>query len=205
MSVDEARAAEFRFPLPPPRTAWRVRWPRRIAGRAMLLAAATAAILFGSAANAAGKAAAFHLRDLDGHVLELNKLRQSGPVLIEFWATWCGPCRAVFPELEALRREYADCGLTILGVSVDGPRNVAKVRPFVARERLTFPVAIDLDGRLQQLYQVSQLPTAVLIDTSGAIVYSRVGYRPGEASLGEHVAALCPHTSARADTAASGR
>lgn len=153
-------------------------------------------------AHAAGPAPAFRLRDLDGRTLELDKLRHKGPVLLEFWATWCAPCRAAFPELEALQREHADCGLTVIGVSVDGPRNAAKVRPFVAREGLTFPVVLDLDGRMQQVFQVTQMPTAVLIDTNGVIVASRVGFRAGERALRDHVAALCPR-AAVPDTAAT--
>lgn len=141
--------------------------------------------------QAAGPAAPFRLRDLTGGSLDLETLRHRGPVLIEFWATWCGPCRAAFPELEALRKDFAGCGLTVIGVSTDGPRNAAKVRPFVAREGLTFPIALDLDGRMQQLYQVSQLPTAVLIDTNGVVVASRVGFRSGESALRQHVQALC--------------
>lgn len=144
----------------------------------------------------AGTAAPFRLRDLTGATLELETLRHRGPVLLEFWATWCGPCRGAFPELEELRKAHAECGLTIIGISVDGPRNVAKVRPYVAREGLRFPIALDLDGRMQQLYQVTQLPTAVLIDTNGVVVASRVGFRAGETALRDHVRALCGATAA---------
>lgn len=158
------------------------------------------ALLAGSA-HAAGTAPAFRVRDLEGRTLELEQLRHKGPVLLEFWATWCAPCRAAFPELEAMQREHAECGLTVIGISVDGPRNVAKVRPFVAREGLTFPIVLDLDGRMQQVYQVNQIPTAVLIDTNGVVVASRTGFRAGEHALRDHVAALCAR-SAAADTAA---
>jgi peroxiredoxin len=82
-------------------------------------------------------------------------------------------------------------GLTIVGVSVDGPRNHNKVRPFVKRMGLTYPVAIDQDGRLQQLYHVVALPTAVLIDTSGVVATARIGFRPGEGkSLEQKIEAL---------------
>lgn len=165
------------------------------------IAFALAALLCAGLAHAGGTAPAFRLRDLDGRTLELERLRHKGPVLLEFWATWCAPCRAAFPELEALQRAHAGCGLTVIGISVDGPRNAAKVRPFVAREGLTFPVALDLDGRMQQVYQVTQMPTAVLIDTNGVIVMSRVGFRAGERALRDRLAALCPHP-AGADTAA---
>ncbi len=148
--------------------------------------------------HAAGTAAPFRLRDLSGATLELETLRHRGPVLLEFWATWCGPCRAAFPELAAMRKDFAGCGLTVIGVSTDGPRNAAKVRPFVVREGLTFPIVLDLDGRMQQMYQVSQLPTAVLIDTNGVVVASRVGFRAGESALRQHVQALCGPPSAAA-------
>lgn len=161
------------------------RWRSLGGPLALLLLLATGPV------HAAGPAAPFRLRDLAGGTLDLETLRHRGPVLIEFWATWCGPCRAAFPELTALRDEFAGCGLTVIGVSTDGPRNAAKVRPFVARERLTFPIALDLDGRMQQLYQVNQLPTAVLIDTNGVIVASRVGFRAGDTALRENVRALC--------------
>ena len=141
-------------------------------------------------------AAPFRVKDLEGHVLELDALRKRGPVLLDFWATWCKPCHAAIPELEAWRAKYQGQGLTIIGVSVDGPRNHAKVRPFVSRMNLRYPVVIDEDGRLQQLYQVVALPTTVLIDTSGTIVTARVGFRPGESqSLGEKIVTLLPSPS----------
>jgi cytochrome c biogenesis protein CcmG/thiol:disulfide interchange protein DsbE len=159
-------------------------------GHALTLVLVLASLLAAGTACAAGKAAPFRVRDLGGRTLDLETLRHRGPVLLEFWATWCAPCRAAFPELEALQQEYGERGLTVIGVSADGPRNVAKVRPFVARERLTFPIALDLDGRMQQIFQVGQLPTAVLIDTNGVIVASRVGFRAGETTLRDHVTAL---------------
>jgi len=122
----------------------------------------------------------FKVKDLAGHTLELQKLLSHGPVLLDFWATWCRPCVESMPELEAWHRAYAAGGLTVIGVSVDGPRNFAKVGPFVASKGLTYPIVLDTDGRLQQLYQVLAIPTAFLIDTTGTIVRVRIAYRPGE-------------------------
>ena len=135
----------------------------------------------------------FTVQDVQGHTLDLAELLHHGPVLVDFWATWCVPCVQSLPELEALHRRYGPLGLTIVGVSVDGPRNFARVRPFVASRGLTYPIVLDRDGRLQQSYQVLAVPTAVLIDTAGTIVQVRVAYRPGEgAKLEDAVRALLP-------------
>jgi len=126
------------------------------------------------------RAPALRVRAVTGETLSLEKLLAGGPVVLDFWATWCKPCLAELPELEALQRKYRERGLTVVGVSVDGPRNFAKVRPFAAKLGLTFPIVLDEDGRIQQLYQVRAMPTTIVIDTAGAIVTVREGYRPGD-------------------------
>jgi peroxiredoxin len=137
----------------------------------------------------------FRVRALDGAWIELDRLRRDGPVLIDFWATWCKPCVAALPEIEALHRRLGPRGLTVLGVSVDGPRNHARVRPFANRLGLTFPLVLDGDGDLQQRFQVRAVPTTVLVDRSGAIVHVRQGWRPGETEALERAAeALLPAT-----------
>ena len=79
--------------------------------------------------------------------------------------------------LERWHTTYGPRGLTVIGVSVDGPRNTAKVRPFAARLGITYPIVVDPDERLRHLYQVVAMPTALLIDREGAIRLVRVGYR----------------------------
>ena len=165
-----------------------------------LLAAAAPSV--GWAAEAA-RAPRFNVRDLRGEEIDLDTLTARGPVLLDFWTTWCKPCLASLPELEAWHQAYGPQGLTVVGVSVDGPRSQAKVRPFAARMRLTYPIVIDRDDRLKQLYQVLAVPTAVLIDTSGAIARVRLGYRPGEGDELERAirALLGEESSARSEEA----
>ena len=135
----------------------------------------------------------FKVKDLTGHTLELSELLRHGPVLLDFWATWCKPCVEAMPELESWHREYGPKGLTVIGISVDGPRNFAKVRPFVAGKGITYPIVLDSDGRLQQLYHVLAVPTAFLIDTTGTIVRVRIAFRPGEGeSFEAAIRALLP-------------
>src|SRR5205085_11886664 len=98
-----------------------------------------------------------------------GKPRAKGPVLLDFWATWCKPCLAAIPELQKLSAELGPRGLTVIGVSTDGPNNFAKVRPFAKKLGIGYPVAIDEDGTLAQKYLVRAMPTTVLIDASGAV------------------------------------
>ncbi|MEO6461934.1 MAG: TlpA disulfide reductase family protein [Candidatus Eisenbacteria bacterium] len=112
--------------------------------------------------------------------LALDQARRRGPILVDFWATWCKPCLASLPEIQALHTTYGPLGLTVVGVSIDGPRNAARVRPFAARLGLTYPIVFDEDGRLQQRFGVRGVPNAVLLDTTGTVVRRFTGYRPGE-------------------------
>ena len=150
----------------------------------------------------------FSIRTLSGKRLDLEQLRKKGPVLLDFWATWCKPCLGAIPELEAIHEEYAPRGLTVLGVSLDGPRNYAKLRPFAARLGITYPLAIDEEGLMQQRYQVRAMPTTILIDTAGVVVKVTQGYRPGDGDeLRAAVRALLPERRGAgvpgADTAAT--
>lgn len=124
------------------------------------------------------KARYFKLRDLDNKQVELKNLLAKGPVLLDFWATWCRPCVKAFPELDRLHKKYSRRGLTVLGINTDGPRNQEKVKPFVSSLKVSFPIVIDLHSEVMRLYRVQMLPTSVLIAPDGAIVFSGVGYSP---------------------------
>jgi len=154
-----------------------------------------AALLAGAAPLSLEKQRApdFKLRTVTGEKLGLERLRAKGPIVLDFWATWCHPCAEMMPELDALHRKYRERGLTVIGVSVDGPRNFARVRPAALRLGIGYPIAIDEDGRLAQLYRVRAMPTTLLIDTAGVIVRVSEGWHPGETrGLEAAVAALLP-------------
>lgn len=101
-------------------------------------------------------------------------------VLIDFWATWCGPCRMAIPHLIELQKEYGDKGFTMVGVSLD-QQGEPVVAPFYRQWNMNYPVVIDADGSVARNYGgIRSIPTAVLIDKHGKIVNGFVGYRPKE-------------------------
>jgi len=128
---------------------------------------------------------------LDGTELSFEEKLAKGPVLIDFWATWCKPCKMALPEVQALHEQYAARGLTVIGVSLDGPRNAPKVRPFAQQLGLTFPNVLDEKGELGRAFQIMGLPTSVLVAPDGTIASTKMGYRPGEGErLGKEIEKL---------------
>ena len=113
---------------------------------------------------------------LDGSKFDLASKRRS-VVLLNIWATWCGPCRYEIPELQALHAKYQPKGFEVIGVSVD-ESGADSVKQFVDEQKMTYPVALDPDGRLPAMLQTSMLPTSVLLDRTGRIVWKRIGAIP---------------------------
>lgn len=126
------------------------------------------------------KAHRFTLPDLTGDKFSLDSFLSKGPVLLDFWATWCKPCKEYFPHLEALHLEYGKKGLTILGISEDGPGNKRKIRSFLRSLHTSFPVLLDETAEVMSDYAVFSLPTWFLIGKDGNIVKMHRGYTTGD-------------------------
>lgn len=119
---------------------------------------------------------------LDGRPFDLAA-EKGNVVLLNVWATWCGPCRFEIPELQKLHDEYGKRGFKVVGVSVD-EGDPAEVKQFAADQKMTYPVVLDPEGRIANLLQTMVLPTTVLIDRSGKIVWRQVGaIPPGDTKL----------------------
>jgi thiol-disulfide isomerase/thioredoxin len=133
----------------------------------------------------------FTARDLNGNKVQLKKLLENGPVLIDFWALWCVPCLKELPKLQEIRERYKNRGLTIVAVNEDSPSDQSKVKPFVKQKRFDFVVVIDEDKDLWNYFKVVTMPTTLLVNQPGNIVYSHSGYKPGdEAELAKPLEAL---------------
>jgi len=118
----------------------------------------------------------FTLKSLKDKNLSLKELRGQ-VVMINFWATWCGPCRQEIPALNTLYEKYRDTGFVLLGVNVDSES--ANAIQMVSRLKTTYPILFDADKRASMLYQVSAMPTTILIDRDGKVRYIQKGYVTG--------------------------
>jgi thiol-disulfide isomerase/thioredoxin len=114
------------------------------------------------------------LRDLDGRPVRLADFR-GRVVFLNFWATWCAPCREELPAMEALARDLADRGLVVLVVNYEESGDV--VRAFARETDLALPALLDADGAAARRYGVTVLPASFFVDRRGAMVGSVLGFR----------------------------
>lgn len=124
------------------------------------------------------KAPDFTLANIKGRDVTLSDVLEEGPVLLDFWATWCKPCVKAFPGLQDLYEKYEGRGLRVVTVSVDSPKSLARVVPLINSKKYTFEVLLDTQGRVAKRYNVMALPRTLLISPTGKIVYATVGNRP---------------------------
>ncbi len=121
----------------------------------------------------------FQLRDMNGQLVSLSD-RQGKVILLNFWATWCGPCRVEMPAMERLYRRYSRKDFEILAVSTD-PQGAAVTRPFQQEIGLTFPILHDSDYRVGLAYGARTLPMTFMVDRQGIVRQLIFGARDWEA------------------------
>ena len=137
-----------------------------------------------SSSPAAGAPPDFTGSEIDGRTFRLSDHLGKQVVLLDFWATFCEPCKAEFPHLRALSAQQKARGLLVVAVAMDGPETTADVPAFVKRLGLDFPVVVDEDSRIASLYNPKKsMPLSVLIDRAGRVVRVREGYNPGDEKL----------------------
>ena len=131
------------------------------------------------APNEAVAAPEFSLPELAGKKVQLKTLRGS-LVFLNFFATWCEPCREEMPGMERLFRAHKDKGLVVLAVNMQ--ESAKRVRPFVQELKLSFPIALDEDGTVGRDYGVRALPVSFLIGRDGRILWRAIGGRDWEST-----------------------
>lgn len=116
---------------------------------------------------------AYAATNLDGSPFDLASTRNK-IVVLNLWATWCGPCRFEIPELQRMHDTYAERGLDVIGVSVDEGA-ADEVKSFIAEHKMTYPQVLDPQGKLANILETSVLPTTVVLDRTGKILWKKYG------------------------------
>ena len=126
-----------------------------------------------NSAASRGPAPSFLLKDLSGRPVSLSDFK-GRVVLLDFWATWCPPCRESIPALVKLYDEYESRGLQVLGISMDD--DASDVERFVRENRIRYPVLLGGESNIGALYRVRGIPTLYILDEEGRAVRHWVGY-----------------------------
>ena len=130
------------------------------------------------AASSSGPAPAFKLSGRGGKNIDLSQFKGQ-VVLINFWATWCGPCRQEMPLLEDIYKKYKPMGFTMLGVNVEP--DAAGAEAWLSKQKpVSFPIAFDTDSKVSKLYNVAGMPSTVFVDRKGNVRVMHKGYKPGD-------------------------
>ncbi len=122
----------------------------------------------------------FTLKSLGGKNLKLSELA-GNVVLINFWASWCGPCREEMPLLNALHNKYEPLGFTVWGVNVE--ENSASAEGFLKNFPVDFPILLDDTNTVSRLYKVIAMPTTVVVDRDGRMRFLHQGYKSGDEAM----------------------
>jgi thiol-disulfide isomerase/thioredoxin len=143
------------------------------------LALAAVFVLPAFAATSSGPAPAFSLSARGGKTIDLSQFKGQ-VVMINFWATWCGPCRQEMPILEDIYKKYKPMGFTMLAVNVEPDTAAAEAWLSKLSKPVTFPVAFDTESKVSKLYKVAGMPSTVFVDRKGNYRVMHKGYKPGD-------------------------
>jgi peroxiredoxin len=150
---------------------------RTLLKRCAMAAVIMASTAFAAAGDSAGPAPAFTLTTLEGAPSGLAAYKGQ-VVMVNFWATWCGPCQQEMPLLDQMYKKYKPAGFTLIGVNVD--KEAPAVKALLTRKPVSFPVLLDPANSVSKAYHVDEMPSSVIIDRKGVIRYVHRGYKPGD-------------------------
>ena len=121
-----------------------------------------------------------NIRLLSGGSVNLHDLAEDGPLLIDFWATWCVPCKKLMKFLNQYHLDYKDENFKVLMINTDTPRSIGKVRGFIKSQDYSFNIGMDPNKILSKKLNGMIMPTLILVDKGGIIKWRHQGYIPGE-------------------------
>ncbi len=120
------------------------------------------------------------IRMINGEFSDLKDYVGDGPLLIDFWTTWCPNCTRQMGYLNDIAEHFEGNGLKVLAININEPKIVSKVKPYIQTKNFSYDVAIDPENILGKYFGVDGIPTLVLVDNDGNIINRYVGYSPGK-------------------------
>jgi peroxiredoxin len=150
---------------------------KRIRGWMRAGALCSALVVSSLVSASSAVAPTFTLPSRAGDNVSLEQLKGK-VVMLNFWASWCGPCRTEMPLLEQMHKRYSSLGFTMVGVNVEA--NTADAERWLKDTPVSFPVLFDRESKVSKLYDVSAMPSTVFIDRKGNVRYLHKGYKAGD-------------------------
>ena len=136
--------------------------------------------IFGQDNSTISKIPNIDIKLLNGKTTNIYKLLESGPLLMDFWATWCKPCKQVMKHLNEFHNDYKDQGFQVLMINQDTPRSLGKVKAYINSKDYDFLVSIDPNQQIAKKLNGQIMPNLLLIKKDGTIQWRHQGYMPGE-------------------------
>ncbi len=122
----------------------------------------------------------FNLKNIDNQNINTSDLKGEKLTILDFWATWCKPCVSSIPKLITISDLYKEKGVQFIGVNMDSPRNMAKVKPFSNSLGINYPVIFDTNQELATEFSVTAIPTIIILDAIGNRLYTHEGFAMGD-------------------------
>ena len=117
---------------------------------------------------------------ISGKQARLSSLLEDGPILVNFWATWCAPCKKEMIFLEEFHKKYSDQGFRVLAISTDSPKSMSKVKSYIRAKKHTFLVGLDPNQEVSKKMNAMVMPTVILIDKDRKVSWYHQGFIPGD-------------------------
>ncbi len=143
----------------------------------------TALIAISSLAINAQSIHNFSLKNLNNEEVSYDELKGSSLTILDFWATWCKPCVNSIPKLVELSEKYNKSEVAFIGINIDSPRNLSKVKPFAESKGISYPILLDTDQEIMAELNVASIPTLIIVKPDGSILSYHEGFAPGDETV----------------------